>query len=701
MQLSSRQQSILIELLKYEDTFVSLSQIAEQLQVSIRTIQREIRGMEHFLTSRFSLTLEKQTGEGIRLVGPKTKKELVWSTIEASKPIDFSPSERKTLILQTLLASNQPLKILALALQCKVTPATISSDLDEIEQWLENFQLQLTRKRGSGIEITGDESSKRQAMSSLLSENFRTEELIQLLRNRNVSAHHVQQMSHRLLGLVNQEILSKAERVVHTVLEEVDYPLADSAYIALSVHLALLIQRIKSGEAISFDPDTLKDLQNTVEYSVAVEIINRLQDVLELKIPNDEIGYVTMHLMGSKLRLSLKEEMAGKEQSVELRSKAKEILDHCANALGTTWSDENESLNGLTTHLGPALFRIKSHMPIRNPMLPVIRQRYEKLFSVVHEVCRIVFPTIPIPDEEVGYILMHVGSSLQISTPQLTWPNAYVICSSGIGTSKMLATQIRQQFPQIESIQNISMFELENINTTHPLISTIPLPKLQSKDYVVISPFLTEEDKKKLQQYLYQFTKNKSDKISTFQNVSVNTNAPLSQMKLYTEIALELIGAFQVLKIDNQSLTKRETLERICSLIQPESSKEHIQLLVTNLMHREETGGIGIPDGKLALFHSRSDLIKKVSFHICSLSEKIPIHSMTGGKMMTNRLIMLLSPVNVSKEHLNVLSEVSTLLLDQTAIAIFQTNTKATIIDFLEQHFSQYIIRQVQKERSI
>jgi mannitol operon transcriptional antiterminator len=703
MKLTLKQQAILLELLKQGDEFVSLSELAEKLTVSVRTIQREIKGMEKLILEDFSLTLERQIGEGIRLEGSETQKEYARKKIEESKRIDFFPFERKTLILQTLLTANQPIKLMALALQCKVTTATVSSDLDEIENWLKTFQLEVSRKRGSGVEILGTESSKRQAMSSLLADNLSTDELMQLLRNRNASSNTEKNISQRLLGLVDQDTLQMIERELNKIFEQMKYPLADSAYIGLSVHLALALERIKNGDAISFNSDTLKELQGSMEYKVASEIVKRLEKEFGFPIPVDEIGYVTMHLMGSKLRSSFKDELVDIEHSLEIKSKAKEMLDRCALELKTTWDSDNEALEGLTTHLGPALFRIKTHMSIRNPMLPLIREKYNKLFLVVKKTCMDVFSQIDIPDEEIGYIVMHVGAALHLSDAAIIWPNAFVICSSGIGTSRMLAKQLRQEFPQFEKIENISMFELDKVDTDHSiLISTVPLPKIDSEHYVLISPFLTARDKEKVHQYLRQIRfklglNRESIDLNPVREKMNKIHAPITQMKKYTHIVYELIRNFQLLSLENKGITKQTSLKQICSIINPQLTEAEVELLVVQLLHREEMGGIGIPNANLALYHSRSDMIKKISFHICTLREPYAIHSMTGEEIQVEKLLFLLSPSNVSKESLEILSEISILLLNKTAIDIFQTGTRENIVFFLEQHFSQYIIQKIQR----
>ncbi|GAA3330950.1 hypothetical protein GCM10020331_085530 [Ectobacillus funiculus] len=73
---------------------------------------------------------------------------------------------------------------------------------------------------------------------------------------------------------------------------------------------------------------------------------------------------------------------------------------------------------------------------------------------------------------------------------------ALVICSSGIGTSKMLATKLRQAFPELQQVRNISLFELPqmDINEYPLIISTISLPDFFYGEYIIVSPILTKDE---------------------------------------------------------------------------------------------------------------------------------------------------------------------------------------------------------------
>ena len=68
MLLSTREKEIIEILIKYHGQYVTIYDIAQQLAVSSRTIHRELKQIESYL-STFSIQLERANKKGIRLSG--------------------------------------------------------------------------------------------------------------------------------------------------------------------------------------------------------------------------------------------------------------------------------------------------------------------------------------------------------------------------------------------------------------------------------------------------------------------------------------------------------------------------------------------------------------------------------------------------------------------------------------------------------
>ena len=183
MKISSRTKKI-IKILIENDDYIVTEEIAGNLDVSSRTVLRELKKVEKWLKKN-DILLDKKKGTGIRLNCSQADKIRIAEILEF-ETVDkhYSPDERKMIILSELLRDQRPNKLYAFTRVTNVSEATISHDLDEIEGWLENYELKLIRKPGLGVYLDGSEREIRKASINLLYQNFNLEEILLLLQDK-------------------------------------------------------------------------------------------------------------------------------------------------------------------------------------------------------------------------------------------------------------------------------------------------------------------------------------------------------------------------------------------------------------------------------------------------------------------------------------------------------------------------------------
>ncbi|MBZ5753494.1 BglG family transcription antiterminator [Metabacillus rhizolycopersici] len=707
MYISARERLIL-EILLTKKEEVAVKDLAYEIDVSVRTIHRDIKGIEDILKD-YDLGLVKKSGVGIQITGEQVKiEELKFSLFNLAYN-EYTPGERQMMVLCTLLESTEPVKLIALANDLNVTIATISNDLTKLEDRLKVFDLSIIRKRGYGVEIVGNETGKRRAMSSVIADNLDEVEFLSLVRE-NIQKKSIQQtdsISERLLGLVDKKKLLIVEKVIDEINEELPYSIADSAYIGLVVHLALAIERILQGENINIDQAYLERLQTAPEYKIAEKIIDKLTKIFKFPIPIAEVGYITMHLQGAKLRHD--KEYLIEESSFQVAIKAKSLIQFLEEQLNYDLISDNSLFQGLVAHLKPAIYRIKQNMGITNPLLQKIKEDYADLFVIVKEGVEKIFSDLTVPDEEIGYLVMHFGSALlrNEGTGNLS---ALIICSSGIGTSKMLATRLWQELPEIKRLKNVSLFELNQINTADfdLIISTINLPNL-SKEYIVVSPILKKEEIEKLRSYIREQTYMKGIykkvplteiKIPDSKNKE-QTIERMESIHLYSDIILTVLRGFQILHSVGPQ-TVDHVLEEACMTLYKKEIILDVKLVIKALLEREKLGGLGIPNTKLVLFHSRSEYVLRPSFTIFSLEKPIQVKTMDQTEMEADSILLLLSPEQFSSQGLEVLSYISSLIIEnEHSISLFESKNASSISSYMAVKFEQFLDEKIKEMRNI
>lgn len=668
---------------------MTVGAIAEEIGVSARTIHREMDVLESMF-EHYGLRLVRKAGAGVEVIGPQEQKQALRLDVLHQTTTEFTAQERKVLILCALLEATEPVKLISLALDLKVTTATVSHDLDDLEQMLAQYELSLLRKRGYGVELIGSEASKRRAISRLLADHLDDHQVIEIIKEniQNKNVRDIDSISERLLGLIDKEKLIKVENALNHLEEELPYSLADSAYLGLVTHLALAMERVEKGENIHFDEVTLSELTGTPEYEAARTIMERLKQTFQMQIPAAEIGYITMHLRGAKLRNSQEESLW--PENAELMARTQRLIQYCEQRLGLPLRDDGSLFHGLLTHLEPALYRLKRKMEIRNPILDQIKANYGVLFAVTKEALAQVFPELHVPDEEVGYVVMHIGAALERTRQEQQRYRALVVCSSGIGSSKILATRIQKEIPEIVSLRNLSLFDVGRIppGEYDLIISTLPLPN-SPMEYVMVSPLLPQEDIQKIKYHLHLAGERQGQ---TPEAKASKPNPPLAgeqaslrlrAMRDYAGYASELVEGMLVRKWDNKGLAEKEMLDRICGELQKRGSLRAVNPVVQQLLARERLGGLGIPDTSMALFHGKSEEVRTVSFTVHLLEEPIRIRSMDEKEMSVDILLLLLGPKELPKEGLEVLSEVSSMLIEEEAQRVFESGDTQRIADHI------------------
>ncbi|MFP3388804.1 BglG family transcription antiterminator [Brevibacillus sp. SIMBA_040] len=700
MQISSRQRSI-IEILMQEQKGVTIGFIAEHIGVSPRTIHRELEAVDELL-AEYGMKLVRKAGAGVEIVGTEEQKQSLQTSVLHQSTTEFIAQERKVIILCSLLEASEPVKLISLAIDLKVTTATISHDLDDLEVMLARYELSLLRKRGYGVELLGTESSKRRVISRLISEHLDDHEMIGVIKEniQNKALRNIDSISERLLGLIDREKLIKVENALNNLEEDLPYHLADSAYIGLVTHLALAVERVEKGENIHFDEKTLSELINTSEYQAAQRIMERLQLIFHMEIPAAEVGYITMHLRGAKLRHSQDDSFW--PENTELMATTYRLIQVCEESLGVPLKEDSSLFHGLLTHLEPALYRLKRKMEIRNPILDQIKTNYQELFLVVKDAVAALFPQFEVPDEEVGYLVMHLGAALERTRQEKQRYRALVVCSSGIGSSKILATRIKKEIPEIVSLQNLSMFDLGDIPEREYdlIISTIPLP-LSPLDYVVVSPLLPQEDIQKIKFHLHSTgEKSTAPRVMSVAPSGKKSIEQLRAMQNYSRYASEIVEGLRVRVWDNHGLDLRSLLQEMSQELKESQTIKEAAPVMQQLLDREKLGGLGIPGTSMALFHGRNDNVIKVSFTIHRLQEPLLLRSMDEEHMSIHLLLVMIGPRDVPQEGLEVLSEISSLLIEEEMQSVLETGETQQIADYIADKLYAFCQKKIGWERT-
>ncbi|MCR8642790.1 BglG family transcription antiterminator [Paenibacillus sp. N1-5-1-14] len=703
LNIPSRQRGILFLLLHRDH--MTVAQIAQEIGISSRTVHRELKEIEEIIEP-YQLKLLKKTSVGLGLVGdPAHKDELAHALLFTSVQV-YTVPERKSFLASTLLESSEPVKLFSLSNPLKVTPATVTSDLDHLEPWLKTYQLSLIRRRGYGIELKGTETDKRKAMLALIYEHFTEAELFMLIREPSTSVEEVGQLSAsaaKLLDLIAQEKLPEIVRLLNEMDSQWLEPFADTSFVHIVIYLALVMKRIEQAGVLKLEPKQIQEEMGIQELETARIIFEQLRSLLPSIPSESELYMLALYIKGARPRVT--DHARIDADHIELSTVAYEIISYCEKRMHIELTADRILMQGFIAHLIPAIHRVKQRIPTINPYMDQIRQDYNELFTLMQEAVTHVLPNIPMPEGEIGYLAIHVAASLERRDTIREKFRALVFCSSGIGTSKMLASRIRNKIQEFETIENVSIFDLDKISRSSYdlVISTVKLP-LPASEYVLVSPLLTQGEVDKIRTLLQaratQLMKPDSMELEQQEPLAPGPESTLKssatlnleQVKIYMDESIELIRGFEVFTLQDAKLSMDERMNTICRQMEQHHVIEQGQHrdVARQLLEREKLGGLGIPGSELALFHCRHQAVIKPSFTIHILETPQHLLSMENRTIPITRIMLLLSPVDVQSEQLELLSYLSSLFVERDNIEVFNTREAEAMRKLLSERLHHF-----------
>lgn len=686
----TRRQREIVEFLLEHPHEVTAGEIAVAVKVSTRTVHRELQMIEQWLEP-LGMRLEKKSGTGVRIDPGSDDLAVLRHQLELNEYVEFTPEERKLFMLCILLDESEPVKLLALASDLKVTVSTASNDLDDLEPRIHLAGLKLVRRRGYGVKINGSEWAHRMAISALALEYLDESDLFGRQAEQGVS-----KVNSKLLEMIGHKDVLTVENALWQPDIEWLENIPERQYMKLLIQLSVAVVRIRKGFGIGRgSQQDKKDVGNSLQSDkgkVPEYLASRLCGVLSAQLGIDFVGeeQAYFHRLLIEIEQSIHSSRLLPIDDLVLLDMVRSLTDRMQENTHYSFHEDRLLREGLIAHMEPVLERMDGRQLIRNPLLQQIRKDYESLFEDVKKAVREAWPNTDVPDEEIGFLVMHFGASIERLRVLKREIRAVVVCTSGIGSSRMLSSRLSKEIPEIRIVDSVSWYEAARIPKTEYdlVLSTVDLP-MDKHQYYKVSPLLTAEESERLRHFIRTTTlqREHSPPPEAESRATGRFTDPVGLEATLIEI-VQIIGKFQVFPLDNQGIGFFKTAYAMCSVLHQSGVLNNPEEIARLLEEREEVGSQKIPGTSLALFHTRSDGIHSPSITLFQLTE--PLLRTPEDPAGVSHVLLMLGPRQLSKESLEVLSEISALLLQEEMIALLEKGNRDDLIHYLSQELAGF-----------
>ena len=692
MKILSRAKQIL-KILLTEEEAIPVKSLAEKIGVSKRTTQRELEYISSYLKG-YEIKYFSKTGVGIWLEGTQEEKKRFLSFLCQNESLDVPGKEerRKRLILEILKEKGLK-KLFYYSSQFGVSEATASTDLEAIGEWLSGFGLDIKRKPGSGVYVEGTEENYRRAIREFIYSNLDTRLLRESYESTDeIPGEYGYAIKSGMDGILDENIMKKVMECINNIDDGRIVSLTENSYMGLVIHISIAINRIMKDEVIEESSKIENDIVKDLDYSLAQKIAGSLEEYFAITIPEIEITYIWLHIKGSKhekVQYGTTQLAAGGQ----IRQLVNEMIDAFDKENAYLIKQDDEFLQGLLAHLQPTIIRLVHGMQIHNPMLEDIKKSYVELYQKCENVAMVLGKSLgkEVPPEETGFLTVQFGAAmvrLEGRKEKLRKVHTGVVCSSGIGISRLMSSKLKKVFQNKMVVSAYGKNDVTPyiIGKTDFFISSIPL-EIDDVPVLYVNPLLNEKDMDEIRHLFYKYERlpQKHEEMGSFQEQLDQINKMAAQIKML----LKYMGFFKV----NGNITFDELLVMAGEEISPYSDRR--EMIQEALQRREEISSQVFAELGFALLHARTKGVIRPEFTICATHDRKPFKD-PYFKEIQVVIIMLVPEDENTRVNNEIMGYISSLLIEEADfLEMLKNGEKEEIRNmlsvYLKKFFNQYI----------
>jgi len=596
---------------------VSVKVLAQQVNASKRTVQRELGYLGASL-AKYNVRFMSKTGTGVWLEGSKEAKKMLSDDILQADGYDAgNREERRKRLLLGLLREKGFQKIYYYSSQYGVSEATISTDLEALESWLSEYGLKIARKPGKGIAVDGSEASFRKAIRAFINENIDTRIIREVYEGAEDSSKSgILSGKNSISGLLNRDIVKRVMDCIAGLDSTRILTLTENSYTGLIIHISIAINRILGDEVIEPDERWNQNTPEDKDAALARRIVERLEEEFEIQIPEIEVSYICLHIKGAKHeKIQWEGDTFPGLENHSMQKMVNEMLDAFDKEQAYFLRQDDEFIQGLLAHLQPAIIRLVNGLPLHNPVLGDIQEKYPDIYTKSKRAAAVLenFTGRPVPPEETGFLAVHFGAALvrlESRREEVRRVNIGVVCSSGIGISRLMSTKLKRFFREHIEIATYGKKDISPYieAKTDFFVSSIPLEKADIP-VIYVNPLLNDEDMDKIRHMVYQY-----ERTPVKQQAANGFSMQLEKINLVAAQINTVIKHMQFFKVD-EKITFNELLVAVSEKLTPYSDRQ--EMIRQALARREEIASQIFAEFGFALLHTRTNGVIRPEFMVC------------------------------------------------------------------------------------
>ena len=217
-----------------------------------------------------------------------------------------------------------------------------------------------------------------------------------------LSKENIKEGFREIVETSDPELVAFLEEVIDDIQHNLNTKLNENIHVTLIDHVVFAIERQEMG--MDFHNPMNADISFIYkkEYEQAKLLVDRLEQKFGVKLIDDEVGILAIHIHAA----SHNESINSSREKIELIQKTISALYEEFNIEMNTSSLYHQRL---LVHVRYAFERIFSNQPIEIEIIHIIRANYDSEFRRIEKAMKEVTKEfgIEVPSSEIGYLVLH------------------------------------------------------------------------------------------------------------------------------------------------------------------------------------------------------------------------------------------------------------------------------------------------------
>lgn len=454
----------------------TLADFSAQFLVSERTIRKDIKTLNQILEKREIGQVE--FGPRGLIVLPKDFSEAAKILpVEDTFAYKMSSEERKKLGAAILIGANDYMTLNEIAELFSVSRATILNDLNGIKELIRGAGLEVDSKPSRGVRVSGPESVRRVYLASFLSKD----------------APVVDQW----YGLTAREGMRAQAITIRKILNECCHAesvtMPDVPFRELVGLLGVCVQRNREGHCLEpLEKAPGEGHPRTEVGNFERTVVRLVGQYCAVRMGPDEELFFFQRVRAMRLsRFS-----PYNADDLRVKKIARLFIKAVSKDMGIDLNGDYDLFEFLSNHLESMFTGEPSHFP-ENPAIDEVLSDQPEALHVVRENLGEIegYAGRSITPVETKYIALHICAALErLKNSASRLPRVIVVCDGGVGTSQLLAEELRGHFDmkivKVMPSHDVPYIELYSADL---VISTVPLESCPVEQLVIHLPLRDRE----------------------------------------------------------------------------------------------------------------------------------------------------------------------------------------------------------------